>query len=89
MNQILSTKLEKNKKNKKNLERKNWFQFQFTFSVFFIIVLISFGLFYSYHLKKEENSSNHLISNYNIYRLYSNSKENNNQENYNGLFRYN
>lgn len=84
MNQILSTKL-----NKKNSEKKNWFRFQFAFSIFIIIISISCGLFYFYHLEKEEDSSNHLIANYNIYRLYSNSKENNSQENSNGLFRNN
>lgn len=86
MNQILSTKLEKSKKNS---EKKNWFRFQFAFSIFIIVISISCGLFYFYHLKKEENLSNHLISNYNIYKLYSNSKKNNIQETSNGLFRYN
>lgn len=87
MNQILSTKLEKNQKNYK---KKNWFQFQFTISVFIIIVSIFCGLFYFYNLEKDEDSSNHFTANYNVYRLYSNYlKENNSQENSNGLFRNN
>lgn len=84
MNQILSTKLEKSKKNPK---KKNWFRFQFAFSIFIIVISICCGLSYFYHLKKEEDSSNHLIANYNIYRLYSNSGENSSQETSNGLFR--
>lgn len=84
MNQILSIKLEKNKKNS---EKKNWFQFQFSFSIFIMIISISCGLFYFYHLKKEENSSNHLIANYNIYKLYNSPEEDTSQNNSNGLFR--
>lgn len=84
MNQILSTKLEKNKINS---EKKNWFQFQFIFSLFIMIISISCGLFYFYHLKKEENSSNHLIDSYNIYRLYSSPEKETSQKNSNGLFR--
>lgn len=86
MNQILSTKLEKNRKNS---EKKNWFKFQFTFSIFIMVISIFCGLFYFYHLKKEEDFSNNLISNYNIYRLYSTSENNSSQESSNGLFRNN
>lgn len=84
MNQILSTKLNQNRKNPK---RKNWFQFQFTFSIFIIIVLISGVFFYFYHLTKKEEFSNNLIASYNIYRLYSPTKEDSTQETSNGLFR--
>ena len=84
MNKILSTKLEQNKK---NTERKNWFQFQFTFSIFIIIVLICSGFYYFYHLTKKEDFSNNLISSYNIYRLYSSAREEPDQEISNGLFR--
>lgn len=85
MNQILSTKLEQNKK---TFEKKTWFKFQFTFSIFIIILLISIGFFYFYHLTKKEDFSNHLITNYNIYRLYSSSTQGpSNEEPSNGLFR--
>lgn len=86
MNQILSTKLEKQTK---KLEKKNWFRFQFTFSVLIVSSLLLIGGFYWYHLQKEEKFSNHLIANYNIYRLYQNSndeKESLEEENANGLF---
>ena len=67
--------------------RKNWFRFQFISSVIIIIILIfSVGLYFSY-LEKQENQSDDLIANYNIYRLYSSSKENETTETFNGLFR--
>ncbi len=85
MNQILSTKLEQNKKTS---EKKTWFKFQFTFSILIMIVLISAGFFYFYHLTKKQDFSNQLISNYNIYRLYSTTnQESSNKESSNGLFR--
>lgn len=85
MNQILSTKLEQNKK---TFKKKTWFKFQFTLSIFIIIVLISVGFFYFYHLTRKEDFSNHLITNYNIYRLYSSTtQELANEESSNGLFR--
>ena len=83
MNQILSTKLEKNKKNS---EKKNWFQFQLTFSIIIIVILISSGFFYFYHLTKKEDFSDNLIANYNIYRLYSTPQDNSNQASSNDLF---
>lgn len=85
MNQILSTTLEQNKKTS---EKKTWFKFQFSFSIFIIIVLISVGFFYFYHLTKKEDFSNHLITNYNIYKLYSSTtQEDSSEESSNGLFR--
>lgn len=85
MNQILNTKLEKNNKTS---EKKNWFKFQFTLSIFIIIIAIFGGSFYFYHLRKQENFSNNLINNYNIYRLYSTTQNDRKQENSNnGLFR--
>lgn len=92
MNQILSTELEKNKNSTFNIsylssKKKNWFKFQFGFSIFIILTCFLSGYFYYYYLKKKENLSNDLITNYNIYRLYSTSKDNSNQDNFNGLFR--
>lgn len=85
MNQILSTKLETNKKVK---EKKNWFKFQFAFSLFILILLSLGGSFYFYHLERKEDFSNSLIANYNIYRLYSTPGDNfeNEKESTNGLF---
>ena len=84
MKQILCTKLE-NKKQKK----KNWFVFQFCFSLCIVSFLIFFGLFYYYDLTKKEKKSYNLINNYSIYRLYSDSNQEQNtanEENLNGLF---
>ena len=67
--------------------KKNWFRFQFIFSIFIIIVLMfSGGLYFSY-LEKQENRSHDLMANYNIHRLYSSSEENESPEIFNGLFR--
>ena len=83
MNQILSTNL---KQNKKSPEKKSWFKFQFTFSVLIIMICL-FGISsYFYHLQKEENFSDRLIANYNIYRLYSTPENNPQRESSNGLF---
>lgn len=84
MNQILSTKLEQNKK---TVEKKTWFKFQFIFSIFIMIILILCGFFYFYRLTKKEDFSDHIIANYNIYRLYSSTtQEHSNEETTNGLF---
>lgn len=86
MNQILCTKLE----TKKIKEKKNWFKFQFAFSLFILTILIFSGSFYFYQLERKEEFSNSLIANYNIYRLYSkpeNMAENQNETvGENGLF---
>ncbi len=73
MNQILNTKLEKDKK---TTEKKNWFKFQFFFSIFIILALIILGGYYLYCLTKKEKFSENLIANYNIYRLYNMPNEN-------------
>lgn len=83
MNQILDTKLEKSKKDSK---KRSWFKFQFTFSILFIVISITAGFFYFNHLKKKEDFSNNLITNYNIYKLYHMSENNYEQENSNNLF---
>lgn len=92
MNQILSTKLENPVKTRLTLEqvsfkKKKWFKFQFAVSIFVIILLI-IGIFYYFHyLRQKEEFSNHLIANYNIYRLYSSSSKDANEKTPNGLFR--
>lgn len=68
-------------------KKKNWFKFQFAFSIFIIILAVLCGEIYFYSLKKQEELSNDLIANYNIYRLYSTYKDNSEQEAFNGLFR--
>lgn len=65
MNQILYTK------NK----TKIFFKFQFIFSIIVLIILISCIIYYISYLGKKEKISNKLISNYDIYRLYSNYSE--------------
>ena len=68
MNQILNTPFES--KNRKNFEKRNWFRFQFVFSITILILCILGGLFYFYHLQEKQQFSNALLSNYNIYQLY-------------------
>lgn len=87
MNQILNTPFKS--KNRKNLEKRNWFQFQFAFSIVIIFLLILSGVFYLYHLQKKEQFSNALLSNYNIYQLYYNpsSSQNSSSEITNRIFR--
>lgn len=84
MNQILSTKLN----NKTFYEKKRWFKFQFTFSILIMIILILCGAFYLHHLERKEDFSSNLISNYNIYRLYNNTKNDDETEYSSDLFRY-
>lgn len=68
MNQILCTNL-KPQKNK-----KNFYRFQFTLSIILIIISIIAIILYIYSLNKKQKISNSLLTNYNIYRLYSNQK---------------
>lgn len=65
-NQILNTKIKKN-------SDKIFFKFQFTISIVIILILISVICYYLFSLHKKEKSSNNVINNYNIYKLYSNS----------------
>ena len=86
MNQILSTKLNNGIKHS---EKKNWFKFQFAFSIIVVIILVGSSVYYIFYLQKEENFSNNLISNYSIYRLYNSSNfEENKSKNSNDLFRH-
>lgn len=67
-------------------KKKNWFKFQFIFSIFIIFISIFSGYSYFYYLEKKENLSNDLITNYNIYRLYNTSNNTSSNVNFNGLF---
>lgn len=86
MNQILCTKLDNNSS---NLKKKNWFKFQFVFSIFIVTILLGSVFSYLYNLKQKENFSNNLLSNYNIYKLYSSTHNSENQGTSNELFRHN
>lgn len=66
MNQILSTKIDNNR----NLKRK-WFKLQLYISLFIMGIIIFIIFFYIINLSKNEQLSNSLIENYNIYKLYS------------------
>ena len=87
MNQILVTKSKTNKEDTNSTcpqsnqngyfgacpknKKKDWFKFQFTFSICIIIMSIFCASFYLYQLSKKEDFSDKLLANYNIYRLYS------------------
>lgn len=85
MNQILSTKMVNKEQAQhdhfescsaclpKKQKRKNWFRFQFIVSIFIILFSVGSAAFYFYRLGEKEDFSDHLLANYNIYRLYSNS----------------
>lgn len=64
-----------NKKTNNKKENKNFFKLQFVFSIIIIITVISFSIYYINSLKSNEKISKNLIGNYNIYRLYANSQE--------------
>lgn len=98
INQILSTNLEKNINqilsgnikepyiSYETYKKKNWFKFQFVFSIFVISIIIICTHLYFNSLKKKENISNDVLTNYNIYRLYHNEKETSSDGTSNGLF---
>lgn len=79
MNQILITKtlIEK---------EKNKFKVIFILSIVFIIVFILSICYSIFVIKKSENNSDYLIGNYNIYKLYSNNSNDNNDEVKNLIF---
>lgn len=64
------------KSSKHQLNYKRFFKFQFSFSILILLVIIALIMFYISSLHKEQAISNKLISNYNIYRLYSNISQN-------------
>ena len=92
MNQILITNLNNdnkqnnNKYNRKSRKNKNIFKFQFVFSIIIIIITIFFSIHYINSLKNNEEISRNLIGNYNIYRLYANTQESQDEEQENNLF---
>lgn len=54
----------------RKLRQKDWFKFQFAFSVCILVMSILGSGFYFYQLRKKENFSDKLLANYDIYRLY-------------------
>jgi len=83
MNQILNTKLDKNSN---KLKKRNWFSFQLTISIIIVIITIILHIYNAYYLEKEANISNDLIDNYNIYKIYTTTKNELDKEGYNKLF---
>lgn len=67
MNQILETKLKKFKSN------KNFFKMQLTISIFLIIVFVIILILHFYSNSNKEKISSNISSNYNLYKLYSES----------------
>ena len=67
MNQILETKLKKFKSN------KNFFKMQLTISIFFIIVFVIILILHFNSNSNKEKISSDISSNYNLYKLYSES----------------
>lgn len=67
MNQILETKLKKFKNN------KNFFKIQLTISIFLIIVFVIILILHFNSKSNKEKKSSDISSNYNLYKLYSES----------------
>lgn len=85
-NQILNTKLKRDK----DIKKKNWFHFQFSISIVVTILLLVAIIFYFYKLQKQENISENLASNYTIFQLYGSTQKNKSEkDNSNSLFRHN
>lgn len=72
MNQILQTNLKHNSKNSNLLRFKKFLNFQFYFSITFIIFIGVFLLFNKVKLYTKEKYSKQILNNYNITKLYSN-----------------
>ena len=85
MNQILETNSKKTKlkKLKNNLKM---FKIQLIFSTSILAILLFFCIYYIFSLKSKENLSSSILSNYEIYKLYSdignNSVSNSNEQSF-------
>lgn len=71
MNQILETNPKKSKF-KKTINSSKVFKIQLVISIFILGILVFFCIYYITTLKNRESLSNSILSNYNIYKLYSN-----------------
>lgn len=66
MNQILNTKI-----NQKDKTKKIWFKLQLCFSLLIVAIMISYTFIHFRNLLNNEQLSNSLMKNYNIYKLYA------------------
>ena len=77
MNQILNTKLKNNTNNK--ITKDKFYKIIFCDSLIIIFVFSCFLIYKLFTIKKYENISNNLSGNYDIYKLYSNSRNKDNE----------
>lgn len=85
MNQILETNSKKTKL-KKLKNNFKMFKIQLIFSTSILAILLFFCIYYIFSLKSKENLSSSILSNYEIYKLYSdignNSVSNSNEQSF-------
>lgn len=85
MNQILETNSKKTKL-KKLKNNFKMFKIQLIFSTSILAILLFFCMYYIFSLKSKENLSSSILSNYEIYKLYSdignNSVSNSNEQSF-------
>ena len=85
MNQILETNSKKAKL-KKLKDNFKMFKIQLIFSTSILAILLFFCIYYIFSLKSKENLSSSILSNYEIYKLYSdignNSVSNSNEQSF-------
>ena len=85
MNQILETNSKKTKL-KKLKNNFKMFKIQLIFSTSILAILLFFCIYYIFSLKNKENLSSSILSNYEIYKLYSdignNSVSNSNEQSF-------
>ena len=85
MNQILETNSKKTKL-KKIKNNFKMFKIQLIFSTSILAILLFFCIYYIFSLKSKENLSSSILSNYEIYKLYSdigyNSVSNSNEQSF-------
>ena len=85
MNQILETNSKKTKL-KKLKNNFKMFKMQLIFSTSILAILLFFCIYYIFSLKSKENLSSSILSNYEIYKLYSdigyNSVSNSNEQSF-------